>query len=842
MKENLRTSREALQKYWQQGVSGRQLLEKHTEVIDTYLRQCFSALPQGRDQLALIALGGYGRREIFPFSDIDLMILHHPKTPTKLVEQGAESIFYPLWDAGLEVGHAVRTPKDCLADCKRDFFLQVSLLDSRCVVGEETLYTELIQSFRKKFIDGHRHEFLRELTEGRINRHRRYGLHTFQLEPHIKEGRGGFRDIHAMLWTSFAVFGLQGIPAMEEAGLLTARERGNFEEAFDHLTKIRNRLHYLSGRKNDQLFFEHQEEIAAALGYRDNKGKLGVESFMQEVHGSLQTVAITSDLFFCHVEDKVGKNRHSDQSRELEPGINVRNEWIVADPARIVEKPFLMMRIFVQAATTGLPIHFRTRQLITANLDRIDDKLRKSRAMTKSFLEALQSTSDPLTTLTTMLETGLLTSFLPEFKEIESLAQHDVYHIYTVDRHLIQTVTELKYITEEQKNLFDSLPTPHILYLAALLHDIGKGQGVNHELSGADITEGIAQRLGLPEDEKQDLVFLVKNHLYLSHLAQRRDLEDNQFINQFAQQVEKPARLTMLYLLSIADARATGPSAWSSWKGALLQELYLKTIHVLEHTDHSEPNRAQAAQWMREKVGSQLEQSTTVNLDDIPDDYLISYSPQEVLEHLQLRNRLHKQHLILVPRDFGDYWALVIVSHDRTGLLTKICGTLALHNLDVLAANINTWLDGTVVDLISVRPVFKSDFQSQNWSALERDMNRASGNKLGISHRLAAKKQPVRPLGAKRQDLTTQVKIDNTTSRMYTIIEVFADDRPSLLYNITRTMADFDINISRAMISTRQGQLIDVFYVLDSEGGKLTENEFQEEVKQALLHAATNSQ
>lgn len=843
MKHELRASRETLQELWEDGLSGRLLLDKHSETIDVFLQDSFAELTEGGGEMTLVALGGYGRSELFPYSDIDLMLLHSRWVKKKVLEKTVAGILYPLWDAGLEVGHSVRSVSQCLADCKNDFHLQIAMLDGRRIAGSEQLFGKLFASYKKKFVEGHRRDFLTKMTAERDNRKRQYGGHGFQLEPNIKEGRGGFRDIQSMLWAAHGVFGLRGLEAIEDAGVLRREERIALEKSLDILVMIRNRLHYLSGRKNDQLFFEHQEGIAQVLGYEDTNGVLGVEIFMQEVYRHLNTIAVATDLFFEHVDETIGAARSGKEDCVLDKGLEVVSGRIqLTDPELLSRKPILLFKVFSQAARTGLPIHFRTRQLISLSLGLIDDGFRHSRRVVTEFLVVLVKAKKPLPLLATMLETGVLSAYLPEFAPLESLAQHDVFHINTVDRHLLQTVQELKLLAGEQSPIISELANPHVLSLAGLLHDIGKGRGGNHDEVGAEIVGQIGKRLGLSAQELADLQFLVRHHLFLPHIAQRRDLEDEEVIFQCAELIKEPNRLRMLYLLSIADARATGPSAWSDWKGALLQDLYLRIGHALDQSERIAPDRKQASQWMREHVAELLNGDSADLIESLPDDYLLNYNVQDVVEHVALREKLSDRGALLVPTDHGDHWSVLVVSRDRTGLLSKICGTLALNNLTVLSASIHTWQDGTVVDVIDVNPVFSNNFSEQNWQALTTDLNRVLDNQLGLIHRLAAKRtaRSSEPAPEHQRNSTT-VKIDNKSSRLFTIIEVFAEDQPSLLFDITRTMADFEINIAKAMISTRQGQLIDVFYVLDDKGAKVTDSRNLEEIKQALVFAAANS-
>ncbi|PKN49705.1 MAG: [protein-PII] uridylyltransferase, partial [Deltaproteobacteria bacterium HGW-Deltaproteobacteria-16] len=668
----------------------------------------------------------------------------------------------------------------------------------------------------------------------------RYGMHGYQLEPHIKESRGGFRDIQAMLWVSHALFDLKELQDIEEAGLISPQEKEAFGQAWDFLIKIRNRLHYLSGRKNDQLFFEYQVEMAKAFKYPDTPGTLGVERFMQDIYRHLQTIATTTDLFFAHVDETLGAPRANPVEQTIEPGITVRQDRLHLTGQALIEKrPHLLMRLFVQAGKTGLEIHHRSRKIVTANLHLVDDKLRHSKRMAKSFLDVLENARDVEGVLSVMLDTGLLTAYLPEFEQIRALAQHDVYHVFTVDRHLLQTVAELKKLTLT-KTPFAGVESPHILALAALLHDIGKGHHEDHAQRGSELAAGIAKRLGLTEAESACLQFLVEKHLFLSVTALRRDLEDDAFIRQCAEQIQSPERLAMLYLLSIADAKATGPTAWSEWKGALLLEISLKIAHLLERKDATLPDKSQGAGWMLAQVQALLGKTAPIDYGILPEEYLLSFPPEEVAHHLKLRAGLkNEQPAIVEAGDHSLFWSVLIMTHDSTGLLAKICGTLALHGLNVVSAQIFTWEDGTAVDVLNVRPAAEQTYAEQDWRALGEDLNLALKNRLGLSHRLGDKfRTAFRAPGQKNVQAAPRVVIDNQASEQYTIIEVFANDRPGLLYDITRTLADFEINIHRARISSDGDQVVDVFYALDSFATKINSPSFQAEVSQALLHIA----
>ncbi len=788
--------------------------------------------------ISLIALGGYGRRELFPFSDIDLLLLYDPKAGD-LVERVTDAVFYPLWDAGLEVGHGVRTIKACLEDMKKDFFFHVALLDARLICGDKKLFTNLSQALWKSFDRGSRKRFVQDMMAHRLERHRRFGDHTYLLEPNIKESRGGLRDLQAMFWTGKVLFGIGSARAFLEEGLLDQKEFTSLEEAKNDLIIIRNRLHYTSGRKNDRLFFEYQEEIAKSLRLYDSKEALGVERFMKRVHTDLQQVAIASDLFFEHVEDVINPKTVKGKAHQLAPGIEILNgKVLLRNEELLLKKPYLLFKAFAISAVKGLPLHYRSRKLVASLVEKLPEKLRYSRRCAKYFLEVLKNSTSPKS-LIQMLDTGLLGFYLPEFEHLRALALHDVYHVNTVDRHLVETVVHLNNLRKKYPDLFSSVKDENILFLAAFLHDIGKGHGRRHAEKGAEIVRSMAKNLSLTDKQTEELTFLVANHLFLIDNATRRDLEDESLILKFARHIRSIDRLIMLYLITIADSMATGPNVWTQWKQALVLEFYHKIAHLLEQHELIDPDRIAAVEWMKEKVSAILGKEKKGLLDILPEDYLLSFTPEAVAQHLELRQQLSKNKVLIIPEDRGNYWSILLMTTDRTGLLSKICGVFALHNLSILQAQIFTLKDGTVVDLLDVGTGVDRSFQEVDWNRLETDLKKALQNRLSLSHKLAAKFAHASGQ-AHKVSITpdTRVIIDNEQSDFYTIIEIYTQDSPCLLFSVTKTLAEFDINIHKAKIGSSGDQVVDVFYVLDSLGERLEEGEFTQEVKDALLYSA----
>ncbi len=856
MTVHLRTERDALEKLWEQGLSGRSLLLAHSRLVDEFIVDCFSRIKMAGagDSVALVALGGYGRQELFPFSDIDLMVLYRPDLGVR-VEEIADAVFYPLWDSGLEVGHGVRTVEESLQHAAEDYFFQVALLDARLLAGSAGLFAGLMEQFRESFVEGKRDAFVEKMKQHRDHRRLRFGQHSYLLEPHIKEGKGGLRDIQAMVWTAKVVFGLVGMEDIFRAGLLVEEEQKEFAASWEMLIRLRNRLHYVSRRKNDQLYLEKQEDMAEALGYREGSGILAVEGFMRDVYRHLQTVSVSTDLFFDHVDEVLGlagKGQGNVPDRVIEKGIEIRNNRVhlIASAEQLQARPHILMRVFLASARSGLPLHHRTRKAVAANLGLVSEKVRLSPRMSKAFLAILIEAENVFAVLEVMLETAMLPAYLPEFTKIETLAQHDIYHIYTVDRHSLQTISELRRVVQEQEGVYRQVASHHILYLAALLHDIGKGSGREHCQEGAQLVMEVGRRLGLLSEETDLLSFLVRYHLFIPENALRRDLNDAAFIQRCAEIIGSTERLAMLYLLSIADSRATGPSAWSGWKAALMQEMFLKILPYLDFSgEHPrgavalEQHEEQGVLWLRERVEELLAQESPVciELGSLSADYILSFTPEAVAGHVRIHRdnlRILRQKSLVMAHQQGDVWSLLVMSSDRPGLLAKICGVVALNNLAVVKAQIFTWDDGTVVDVLDVRPLDGLSFGEKDWEALNRDLDLAIAHRLGLGHRLYKK---LSSTYGRRLEMTSRITprviVDNESSDVYSVIEVYSADLPGQLYQIAQTLADFGMNIRKAYIATEVEQLIDVFYVLDAKGQKLLDPDFQKEVVHGLLYA-----
>ncbi len=850
-----RAERKALELVWAKAQSGDDELRRHSLAVDKYIIDCFQQSNLGEDgrEVALVALGGYGRRELFPSSDIDLMILYRPEIKER-IERITDAVLYPLWDTGLELGHGVRTVAESLVQAEKDFYFLVALLDARLIHGSRELFEELLEAYRSRFVDGRREEFVEKMKAHRGSRRERFGSHSYLLEPHIKEGRGGMRDIQAMLWTAGVVFGLHGLTGIQEAGLLDEDEKAEFLLARSLLVRLRSFLHFFSKRKNDQLYFEQQADVAAVFGYKTKGNILGVEHFMRDVYSALQKISLITDLFFDHVDEVLGLTGRGGLivDKVVEAGIEVKmgRLHLTASRAQVEAKPQILVRMFLAMSRTGLPLHHRTRKLIAGYTALINDKVRVSPRLAKTFSATLLEAGDISPVLEAMLETGVLTACVPEFSKITTLAQHDLYHIYTVDRHSLQAVAEVQKLLVTKAAVAQNIKSLRVLYYAALLHDVGKGSGRDHSLEGAELVARIGERLQLADLERDSLVFLVRYHLFMPENALRRDLNDGVFIKRCAETIGDLDRLNMLYLLSVADSRATGPSAWSDWKGSLLEEMYLKIYPHLDTGRHGVQDVAaheeQGVEWLRGQVRMLLkdEKGLRVDVANLSADYILTFSPRIVAKHILAQRdnyQLLRQRSLIVAEEAEDVWQLLILTVDRPGLLAKICGVMTLNSLTVVRAQIFTWDDGTVVDVIDVRSTDGLSFVEKDWEQLNSQLDLAIEHRMGLSHRLYRKLAPSYGRMQSVAEITSKVIIDNKSSENYSVIEVYAADLPGQLYHITQAMADFGLNIHKAYIATEVEQLIDVFYVLDSQGQKLIDQDFKQEVTQGILHSISRT-
>ncbi len=853
----LKESRDTLFTKFSKGAVKENFQEEYSEIIDNYFRISIQESGTGQElfkkkiPFALVAVGGYGRRELCLFSDIDILVLFNKKIPSNAKQLTGE-LFYPLWDLGFELGYGVRTTKDCVKLGHSDYEVLTSLMDARFLCGDSLLYLNMVESLQKKVIEKESPKFIRWLQDRNTIRMINFGDASHQLEPNLKDGIGGLRDYHHILWMAKALYDIRSARDLEYLGKLSYQEYHELRREVHFICHVRNHLHNLSKRKNDRLNFIYQEEIARQLGYKKEAKTAAVELFLEDLHASMENIKILHRSFLYGHAVKRPARKVNVELQDLKQGLHLHQDEIAYNSATaILSDLTILMRIFEVSAKYGITLTMDARRLTREFRSLIDDEFRSSEKIFGGFLNILNS-PNAVETLDQMFETGFLDEFIPEFGEVRGRVQFDAYHIYPVGRHMLEAVSFLKNISKENDLLlvdtYADLKDKEHLLLATFLHDIGK-TGKGHSKRGVKIARRLLERVNYPSAMIEEILFLIENHLFLAETATRRDLNDEKIIIQSARTIGTIDRLKALYLLTWADSKATGPGVWNDWTSNLIQEMFFKVLHILERGELATPDTSQKIaklkrQIKRLTVDSIGKQDFENYFDAMSPRYKLSTPAAEIVHHIEiveeLKNRVAggaNNAFIFEFKEntIGGYWEVSFVARDRPGLFSDIAGIMALNNINILNANIYTWRDGTAVDIFSVTKPLDDINPQATWQRIERDFNNRIDGKLSLSYRLSAKttqavgtiKKPTKP---------AQINIDNTSSDFFTLIEVFSTDKVGLLYQITRTLFDLHLDIRIAKIGNKGDQSADIFYVIDFEGQKIENDARIAEIKNALLH------
>lgn len=864
--EQLKASRQQLIELFQTGLTTKSFHEDNTALIDQYFQDSIQEnligknLTQEGTIFAFVAIGGYGRRELCLHSDIDILLLFKKRVPPQ-ADSFLQEMLFPLWDLGFDLGHSTRTIKDCLVIAKRDLEVTTSLLDARFIGGEYTLYLELIEKLYSKVVSKKNRAFYQWLKEQNKKRLNTFGDSSYLLEPNLKEGIGGLRDYHHMLWLAKASCGPRETHEHVFRARLSHQEYQELQQHVNFLLDIRNHLHLLSHRRNDRLTFEYQEEIASRLGLRDHKISLAVEQFNSLVHATMAALKSLSFYFMADLFPDEKKARKIRQMRDIPQGLAVEGEELnFTSSGAIRKKPSLLMTIFELSALLGHPLSLGARRQVRENSYLVDDAFRELKTIIASFLNILTKSNYTFEALSVMADSGFLGSFIPEFAMIHNRVEFDAYHIYPVGIHSLQTLRYLKELTEEKdillREIFVELQHPERLFLAGLFHDIGK-IGSEHTSRGANITKKILERFGLSEDIIEDICFLVRYHLLLVQTATRRDLNDEKVIVQCARLIGSQERLKLLYLLTWADSRATGPKAWNDWIANLISELFFKVLHIIENKELVTQDALTCAEDVKaevhRKVGSTIDRNDLENsFEQMPPRYLLNTHPLKIVQHLVMTEKLKARKLteetkstnhaadevfIFESREdkTGNCWEITIVAQDRPGLFANIAGVLALNAITILSADIYTWRDGTAVDVIRTSNPLDGLFVQEKWAKVKEDLKDVLAGRLSLESTVGNEETPRSPTSLKKISQKPTVVVDNKASDFFTIIEVYCHDQVVLLYRITHTLFVLGLDIHSARIATATDQVVDVFYVRDLEGQKIEDDGKVKEIKRTLL-------
>ena len=833
-------------------------IKQHAQALDDYFFESFESSRVGpkmgieKNPYAIIALGGYGRREQFIHSDVDLLFLFEKYVPDK-AEHLIQEIVYPLWDIGFEVGHATRSLKECVKLAVDDIEVLTSLLDARFICGMSLLYSSLMEHLRKRFKKRNSTKVIKKLVDISQSRHECFGDSSYLLEPNLKEGQGGLRDYHTILWIARLQSNLKQFRDLEYYGFLSHDEFQAMRQALEFIGHVRNCLHHLSGRKCDQLYFEYQIKMADALKFGKQNGQQPVERFLGKLHSQMEFLKQQHLMFlyelglFKNIKRSKRALKHS-----LIKGLKITENGMInfVSSEDILRDPSLLINIFEESATLKIPLNAEAKRLIREFSFLVDKKFSSSVLNLESFERILAEPSSTFNVLNEMLNTTFLTRFIPEFKEISDRIQYDEYHLYPVDRHLLRTVQNIKRFGTSEgiseyplcSDLYKGLKKRHLLLWAALLHDIGKGEtGVSHSISGAKIAESILLKKGYPAEDIETVSFLIKEHLLLIKTATRRDLNDEETAISCARNIKDIDRLKMLYLLTVADSMATGPKAWGDWTATLLRDLFFKVSNVLEKGELATREAVEAVEKKKVEVLGSLKKRYAENdmealLNFMSPRYFLYMPFDSIMEHIELYKNMGTADFVwnVTKTPDSNTRTVTICAQDRPGLFSKIAGTFTLNGLDILDAQIFTWRNNIALDIFEVNPPLDQIFEKERWQQAEAHLRSSLSGNLDLSAALEEKITVYQPPKRYVKNRPHQINVDNDSSSFFTIIEVFTYDFPGLLYTITDALFRCSLDIWVAKIATKVDQVVDVFYVRDFDGQKVDLPDQVEKIKTTI--------
>ncbi|MGA9476266.1 MAG: [protein-PII] uridylyltransferase [Desulfobacterales bacterium] len=832
-------------------------MEQHTRILDEFFRERFETSligPQlgiAKNPYVFIALGGYGRGEQCVHSDVDLLFLfkkHVPKDAESLIQE----IVYPLWDIGLDVGYATRSLKECVALAREDYEVLTPILDARFICGVSLLYSELMEQLHRKILARRSRKVIDWLIETNHRRHITFGDSTYRLEPNLKDGQGGLRDYHTMLWLACIKHQIKQPRDLEYLGHLSHAEYQNLIHALTFIWNVRNRLHLLCSRKCDQLHFENQIKLSRSLDFTKTNGQQPVEVFLGVLQGQMEFIK-QQHLMFLHDLGYTAKGRFRKQPvKQTEvKGLAVdRDSLRFTSPEDVLRSPALLINIFEESLRLKLPLSAEATRIVKEFAYLADDGFINAPETVLAFERILMSPSRVFNVLKEMLSTGFLVKLIPEFKSVVNRIQYDEYHVYPVDKHLLRTVQTLKNFGNSDdpnanpfcSDLYRNLKRRKLLLWAALLHDIGKGvDSDDHSTSGAEMVRRVLKAKGFSSKDIETVAFLVQKHLYLIKTATRRDIHDEETAITCAREIEDVERLKMLYLLTVADCMSTGPNAWNEWTAILLRDLFLKVLNILGKGELASREVVQEIEIKKERVLATVKtdaerQGIEELFGFLSPRYLLFATPDQILQDMSCYQQLgDREFMWNVTRTADSETRTVkICAKDRPGLFSKIAGVFTLNNIDIIDAQVFTWRNKVAVDIFEVKPPPDQLFEEERWLRAEDNLEDALAGKLDLVGTLHQKIAGYQRKKSPLINRPNRIEIDNRSSSFFTIIEVFTYDYPGLLFNITDALFTCRLDIWVAKIATKVDQVVDVFYVRDFDGQKVDLPEQVEAIKSTV--------
>ena len=808
---------------------------------------------------AVVAVGGYGRATLAPGSDIDLLFLL-PDAASPRAQSIAQSILYILWDLGQKIGHSTRTIEECLDEARGDFTVRTALLEARLLLGDAALFETLRARFESEIVRATAAEFVAAKLAERDARIGKAGRSRYLVEPHVKDGKGGLRDLNTLFWIAKYVYQVREASQLVTVGLFSRAEYRLFGRCEEFLWRVRCHLHFMTGRPEERLTFDHQGAIAAQLGYSTRGGLASVERFMKHYFLVAKDVGDLTAIVCSALEEKQTKpHAVLDRFGPFLPApaaiaagdFAIESGRVTVAGAEVFEdNPVDLIKLFWVADRNGLAIHPDATRLVTRSLKRIDAKLRADPEANRLFLDVLTSRNTPEIVLRLMNEAGVLGRFIPDFGKIVALMQFNMYHHYTVDEHLLRTVGNLADMEQHRfsgehplaNELLQSINHRTALIVALFLHDVAKGRVEDHSIAGAAVARSLCPRLGLSDAETEMVAWLIENHLVMSDTAQRRDLGDRQTILTFARRVQTLERLKMLFILTVCDIRAVGPGVWNHWKAELLRTLYWETEMVLAG-GHSTIDRrrrvAQAQLELRRGLPNWTDLDFEAYAQRHPPAYWLKSGLDQQILHAKLLNMTEVEmpapvtHIVIDPS--RGVTELTVIAPDHPRLLSVVAGACAACAANIVDAQVFTTTDGMALDTIAVSRAFDYDEDElRRASRIADAIEKVLAGDIKLNEMVAARsRQP----GARQKTFKVhpEVAIENALSGRFTVVEASGLDRPGLLFDLTTALSGLDLNIGSAHIATFGEKAADVFYVTDLNGGKITQSDRHDAIRRAIL-------
>jgi [protein-PII] uridylyltransferase len=862
------------------GVSGDQIVHARSLIVDLLLDRIARTAVEEKfggssvvGQFAIVAIGGYGRRELAPCSDIDIMFLHQNRKDVAGAAKLSEAILYLLWDVGFNVGHSVRSLADCVSMAREDVISRNSMIDARLLWGDAKLFEQLVERLDEEIFEKQKAALLGELMKEREARYEKFGGAACLQEPNIKESAGGLRDLHELLWASRVAHGVSTLEGLVGAEVIPERDAKAIGAAYDFLLRVRNELHFLTARRTDVLSLDLQQQVARSLRYADSEEQQASEIFMRDYYLHARRL---SRLCASHLRRAVAKREKkswfararstaaiggfvmSDGALDLAEGsLGPETETLQTERGAAAREEnrldgARMMMAFSYAQATGAGFSMKLQDAVQAGLPGVNRAFRASGDATQSFFKMLRAKGRVATALRLMHDLDFLGKFLPEFGRVTCLVQHDLYHRYTVDEHTLRAMEALDELAnsrgkqlERYRNLFNEISDVASLSLGLLMHDIGKGLGGNHTEKGIRIAEKALARLNASPGVTEQVLFLIRHHLTMSHIAQRRDLSDEKVINDFAAQVRTLDNLNMLTLLTYGDINGVGPGVWNEWKDSLLWELHVKTRATLI----PESQQERGSEELRDRVARMLATEIDVDVtrrhfDLLPEEYARSVPSQTIIEHVRLTHALNSRPVKTSWRiDTQTRCAdLHLCAPNRRGLFACVAGTLTAQGVNILSVQINTRADGVAIDSFKVRDTAGEPITDPvRWEQIDNTIRRALGGELDVA---AAVDKRLRAQGGSRfqrrkalAPKTTRIGWDNHSSDRSTILEVRTGDRLGLAYRIANALSSRGLDIVFAKVATEKHLALDIFYITNAAGEKLADGELagvEDSIREAL--------